>query len=159
MDMGDKKLEKLVKKYLILRDSVEDERVNQILDKIIRGEKINKGEMSFLEKFESISNSNLKDYSHISKNMIFEIVQGLLIKSISVICDLTDKNGKINDEIFRLENNFEENNCKIFLKRGEFCFLYDNFLYNLIYNVEKSFYSLTIQDEYFEKITVGKNED
>jgi hypothetical protein len=148
-----------LKKYLVIKDSIQDNRVNQILEKIIIGKKLTKEDNSFLEKFDHIINLELKDYSHLSKNMCVEIMRGLIDKGIRIICDLTDRNGKLNEVIIKLENNFEENNCKIILKNGEIAYLYDNFLYNLIYNVKKNYYSLTIQDEYFEKITVDKNED
>jgi hypothetical protein len=148
-----------LKKYLVIKDSIQDNRVNQILDKILVGKKLTKEETSFLEKFEHIINLELKDYSHLSKNMCVDIIQNLMSKGIKIICDLTDRNGKINEQISKFENSFEENNCKIFLKSGEIFYLQDNFLYNLIYNVRKNYYSLTIQDEYFEKITIDKNED
>ena len=37
--------------------------------------------------------------------------------------------------------------------------LQDKFLYNLIYSVKKNEYSLQEHDEYFEKLTVGRDEN
>ena len=150
---------KNLKKYLIIKDSLQDSRVNQILEKILVGKKLTKEETLFLDRFEYIINLELKDYSHLSKNMCVEIIENLMSKNIKIICDLTDRDGKINEQVINLENNFQENSCKVILKCGEICYLQDNFLYNLIYNVKKNYYSLTIQDEYFEKITIDKNED
>ena len=148
-----------LKKYLVIKDSIQDNRVNQILDKILIGKKLTKEDNSFLNKFDHIINLELKDYSHLSKNMCVDIIENIFSKKIKIICDLTDRNGKFNDEIINVQNKFEDNKCEIYMKKGEICFLYDNFLYNLIYNVTKNYYSLTIQDEYFEKITIDKNED
>lgn len=148
-----------LKKYLVIKDSIQDNRVNHILDKILVGKKLTKEDNSFLDKFDHIIDLELKDYSLLSKNMCVEVIKNLIDKEIKIICDLTDRDGKLNEMILKIENNFEENNCKIILKNGEITYLYDNFLYNLIYNVRKNYYSLTIQDEYFEKITIDKNED
>ena len=55
-------------------------------------------------------------------------------------------------EIVKIENNFEEETCKITMIHDEHHKLHDKFLYNLIYNIKKDEYSLEEQDEYFEKI-------
>lgn len=154
-----KKTKESLKKYLVIRNTIQDSTVNIILDKILVGEKLTKEETTFLEKFDLVINYDLKDYSHISKNMAFEIIESILKKDIKVICDLEDRDGKFGDEITKLKNDFEGNRCEIFLRKGEKCYLEDKFLYNLYYNINKNNYSLTVQDEYFEKITIDKNED
>ncbi len=156
---SDKKKTNSLKKYLVLKNSISDSRVNSILDKILVGGKLTKEENSFLDKFDFMINFDLKDYSYISKNMAVEIIESLLKKNIEIICDLEDRDGKFGDGIVKIKNNFEGNRCEIYLKKGEKCYLEDKFLYNLFYNINKNNYSLTIQDEYFEKITIDKNED
>ncbi len=156
---SDKKKTNSLKKYLVLKNSISDSRVNSILDKILVGGKLTKEENSFLDKFDFMINFDLKDYSYISKNMAVEIIESLLKKNIEIICDLEDRDGKFGDGIVKIKNNFEGNRCEIYLKKGEKCYLEDKFLYNLFYNINKNNYSLTVQDEYFEKITIEKNED
>ncbi len=156
---SDKKKTNSLKKYLVLKNSISDSRVNSILDKILVGGKLTKEENSFLDKFDFMINFDLKDYSYISKNMAVEIIESLLKKNIEIICDLEDRDGKFGDVIVKIKNNFEGNRCEIYLKKGEKCYLEDKFLYNLFYNINKNNYSLTVQDEYFEKITIDKNED
>lgn len=156
---SDKKKTNSLKKYLVLKNSISDSRVNSILDKILVGGKLTKEENSFLDKFDFMINFDLKDYSYISKNMAVEIIESLLKKNIEIICDLEDRDGKFGDGIVKIKNNFEGNRCEIYLKKGEKCYLEDKFLYNLFYNINKNNYSLTVQDEYFEKITIDKNED
>jgi hypothetical protein len=146
------------KKYLNLRDSFHDKSLNQILDKILFKQKLNQDEVDYLEKYNDILKLEIKDYYYISKNLTSDLIKSLIEKKIKVICNLEDRNGRFDDEIINLEGNFEDNKSKIFLKRGETCYLEDRFLYNLFYKVEKKYYSLVVQDEYFEKIKVG-NED
>jgi DNA invertase Pin-like site-specific DNA recombinase len=69
-----------------------------------------------------------------------------------VICDLHDRDGKIGIQIIEMQNDFERDFSEIKLKDGMILKLEDKFLYNIIYNIKKNLYSLTEQDEYFEKI-------
>lgn len=146
------------KKYLSLRDSFHDKKLNQILDKILFKQKLNKEETDYLDKYNEIMKLEIKDYYYISKNFTSDLINSFLEKQIKVICNLEDRDGKFDDEIIKLENNFEDNKAKISMKRGETCYLEDRFLYNLFYKIEKKYYSLNIQDEYFEKIEI-ENED
>jgi hypothetical protein len=148
-----------LKKYLVLRDSIQDIRVNQILDKILIGRKLTKEENAFLDKLEHVIDYKIKDYLYLSKNMCVELISDLMARNFKIICDLTDRNGKLSESIIKIENNFEEDCCILHLEKGETANLYEKFLYNLNYNVKKNHYVLTIQDEYFEKITIDKNED
>ncbi len=153
------KLEQNFKKFLVIRNSIQDEKVNSILDKILLGKKLFKLEKRFLTNLEEILKHDLKDYSHLSKNMTVEILESLLNKKIKVICDLTDRDGKIGEEIISIQNNFLKNNCSLNLKNLNEVELLDKFLYNLNYYLLRHEYSLTIQDEYFEKIFIDKDEN
>jgi len=88
----------------------------------------------------------------LSKNVAFKRVKQLLDSQKKVICDLHDRDGKIGLQIIDIENDIEKDFCKVILKEGVIAKLKDNFLYNIIYNLKKNLYSLTEQDEYFEKI-------
>ena len=145
-------------KYLSLRESIKDDEVNRILEKIIAKEKLSNKEEEFLKRYDNIIESDLKDLSHLSKNMVFDKITKLLENKKKVICDLYDKNGQINDEIISIHNDFEHEECILDLKHGETAKLSDRFLYNIEYDIKKDIYSLKSQDEYFEKISV-ENED
>jgi hypothetical protein len=145
-------------KYLILKESIKDDELNRILDKISSKQKLTDREQEFLSKYDQLLDSDLTDFSHLSKNTAFEKISELLDKGKKVICDLYDKNGKIDDEIISVENNFENDACVLNLKHGDDAQLYDRFLYNISYDFNHDTYSLTSQDEYYEKIPV-KNED
>lgn len=154
-----KKTDQNLKKFLIIQNTIQDEIVNQILDKILIGEKLKKSESNFLKRFDEIIEFDLKDYSYISKNMTVEIIDSLLSKKIQVICDLTDRDGKIGSEIISIDNNFIDNSCELTLKNKSKIELNDRYLYNLTYKLIKHHYSLTTQDEYFEKILINQDED
>ena len=145
-------------KYLTLRESVKDDELNRILDKISSHQKLTSREEEFLSKYDQIMDKDLTDMSHLSKNTVFDKISELLEKGKKVICDLYDKEGKINDEIVSIENDYENETSILHLKHGNANELSDRFLYNINYNFNKDCYSLNIQDEYFEKLPI-KNED
>jgi len=141
-------------KYLTLRESVKDDELNRILDKISSHQKLTSREEEFLSKYDQIMDKDLTDMSHLSKNTAFDKVSELLDKGKKVICDLYDKDGQINDEIVSIENDFENDTCLLFLKHGDEAQLHDRFLYNINYDFNHDTYSLSSQDEFFEKIPV-----
>lgn len=145
-------------KYLTLRESVKDDELNRILDKISGHQKLNSREEDFLKKYDQIVDSDISDLTHLSKNTTFEKIKELLSKNKKVICDLYDKEGKINDEIVSIENDYENETSILHLKHGNTNELSDRFLYNINYDFNKDCYSLNVQDEYFEKLPI-KNED
>jgi len=141
-------------KYLSLRESIKDEEMNRILEKISAHENLSDIEKLFLKKYDEIVESDLKDLSHLSKNLAFDKISKLLERGKKVICDLYDKDGQINDEIISIHNDFEHEECILDLKHGERAILSDRFLYNIDYDIKKDIYSVKVQDEYFEKIKV-----
>ena len=140
------------------KDSTKDIEVNRILDKIISKKKLSQVEQEFLDKFDAIIESDLKTLSHLSSSQVAERILYLLNKNKTIICDLYDRNGKINDEIKDICIDFINTDFSIKLKHGDVVKLSDKFLYVLDYNIKKNTYSLSAVDEYFEKITIN-NED
>ena len=144
--------------YFNLRESLKEVELNQILDKISKKMKLTYGEESFLGKFGKVKDDDLKDYKMLSMQSTFEKISDLINNNKKVICDLYDKNGKIGIQIISIYNDYENEICILELKNGEKIDLKDNYLYNIIYNIQKDSYSLEAEDEFFEKIPV-KNED
>ena len=139
-------------KYYLLGESLKEIEMNKILEKISRKKDLTKREKSFLELYNETSDDDTRDYMMLSKNVAFKRVRQLLDSEKKVICDLHDRDGKIGLQIFDIENHIENDFCIITLKDGSSVKLEDKFLYNIIYNIKKNFYSLTEQDEYYEKI-------
>jgi hypothetical protein len=146
-----RKIERMIKYYLF-KESVKDMELNKIKDKINKRKSLTKREINFLELYQSTTKEDLKDFLYLSKNTTFSKILELLESGIKVICNLHDKNGKFGMEIIKIENNFEDETCKITMVHDEHHKLHDKFLYNLIYNTKRKEYSLEEQDEYFEKI-------
>ena len=139
--------------YSLLKESLKDDHLNDILDKIKMGIGLSESELNFIQKYEIMSESDLQDHSHLTKNQVFEKVCKYLERDKTVICDLYDKDGKINDRIISISNLFEDDCCILSLKHGDNVKIYDRFLYKISYNIKKDHYCLEIQSEFFEKIT------
>jgi hypothetical protein len=146
-------------KYLSLRESVKDDELNRILDKISSHQKLSDREEQFLAKFDQVVDTDLSDMSHLSKNTAFDKVSNLLERGKKVICDLYDKDGQINDQIISVENDFESETCILNLKHGDEAELNDRFLYTINYDFSHDTYSLRSQDEFFEKLPVKSDEN
>jgi hypothetical protein len=145
-------------KYLSLRESVKDVELNYILDKINEQKKLTTREEEFLSKYDSILDSDFSEFYQLSKNDTFLKVSNLLNNKKKVICDLYDRNGRIEDDIISIHNDFEDEKSIMNLKHGEVAYLYDRFLYDIKYDFQKDVYSLCSGEEFFEKISIN-NED
>jgi hypothetical protein len=151
MEAKNMKIKKLIKYYL-LGESIKEIELNRILDKINSKKKLSDKEISFLNLYQDTREEDMKDFMFLSKNSTYSRIKDLLDKNKKVICDLHDRDGKIGLRIINVENDFEDDECVLFLKGDETFTLEDKYLYNLIYNTKKDEYSLQEQDEYFEKI-------
>lgn len=129
-----------------LYNSVKEIELDKILEKITNKLSITNSEKDFLKNFDLIKESEIKDYSLLSKTFIESIIKELLDKNIKVICNLSDRNGKINSPIISIENGI------LVAKIGNRVKLTDDKLYNLIYNLKRKEYSLELAGEYYEVI-------
>lgn len=144
--------------YLNLSESLKEVELNKILDKISKSINLSSKEKEFLGKYDSIKDDDLKDFKMLSLQSTFEKLQGLIDNNKKVICNLIDRNGKIGIQIISIYSDYENEVYILNLKNGEKIELKDNYLYNIIYNLQKDNYSLEAGEEFFEKIPV-KNED
>ena len=151
------KIKKIIKYYL-LGESLREIELNRILDKIGKKKKLSERERNFLDLYQSTREDEMKDFMLLSKNATYAKVKDLLENDKRVICNLEDNNGKFGLLITSIENDFEEDNCIIYMRGGEKHSLEDRYLYNIIYNIKKDEYSLESQDEYFEKIEAGNDD-
>jgi hypothetical protein len=153
------KIKRLIKYYL-LGESLKELEMNRILDKISRKVKLTDRERGFLELYNSTVNKpEDKDWMMLSKSATSTKVKELIESKRKVICDLHDRNGKIGLQIIDVIDSIEDEFSVLELKGEEKHKLQDKFLYNLIYSVKKNEYSLQEHDEYFEKLTVERDED
>lgn len=145
------KIKKLLK-YYFLNKSLKEIEMDRILEKISTKKIITVRENKFLELYNQSRSDESKDFMLLSKNSVFKKVKDFLLREKVVICDLTDRDGKIGEVISNIENSIEEETCKVTIRSGKSANLYDRYLYNLIYNIKKNQYSLQEHDEYYEKI-------
>jgi len=149
------KIKRLVK-YYFLNESLKEIEMNRILEKISKKLKLTDRENGFLQLYNQTKVDDTKDFMLLSKNVVFKKVKEFLSKNKVVICDLSDRDGKIGEVISDIENNIEDDICRVTTKNGNSINLYDRYLYNLIYSIKKNQYSLQEHDEYYEKIEVKK---
>ena len=126
--------------------------MNKILDKISKKLKLTERENRFLQLYNQTKVDETRDFMLLSKNFAFRKVKEFLSNKKIVICDLTDRDGKINEPILNINNDIESDVCQVYMKGGLVKELHDKYLYNLIYNNKKNYYSLQEHDEYYEKI-------
>jgi hypothetical protein len=144
--------------YLNLSESLKEVELNKILDKISKSINLSSKEKEFLGKYDNIKEDDLKDFKMLSLQSTFEKLQGLIDNNKKVICNLIDRNGKIGIQIISIYSDYENEVYILNLKNGEKIELKDNYLYNIIYTLQKDIYSLETEEEFFEKLPV-RNED
>lgn len=135
------------------KDNLKISELNQILDKISIQKELSEQEKNFLDHYDKILEDEIKDYNFLSLLDLFYILCRI---NKTIICDIKDKQGKINSQILSVEYNHDD--CKILLglKHGSFV-LTDNFLYKLTYEFKHDNYSLDIQNEFYEKINLDND--
>jgi hypothetical protein len=144
--------------YLNLSESLKEIELNKILDKISKSISLSSKEKEFLGKYDNINDDDLKDFKMLSLQSTFEKLQKLIDVNKKVICNLIDKNGRIGIQITSLYSDYENEVYILNLKNGEKIELKDNYLYNIIYNLQRDTYYLETEEEFFEKLPV-RNED
>lgn len=144
-------IKKMIKHY-ILGESLKEIEISRILEKICKKSKLTEKEKGFLDLYNQTQKMEDKDFMLLSKSVVSTRVKELLDMKKKVICNLHDRDGKIGLPILDVLNDYEDEVSYVLMNAGLKHQLHDKFLYNLIYNVNKNFYSLEEQDEYFEKI-------
>jgi hypothetical protein len=134
------------------KDNSKINELNQILDKMSLEGKLSDREKDFLDHFDTIQDNELQDYNYLSLLDLFYILTKI---NKIVICDIKDKQGKINDQVMSMEYNHDDCIITLGLKHGTFE-LTDNFLYRLMYQFKNDNYSLDIESEYYEKINLDR---
>jgi len=126
--------------------------LNQILDKISDDKRLSHRETDFLTNYVQIKSDDIRDYNYLTLLDLFYIIHKI---NKTIICDIKDKQGKIGDQIIKVD--YDQNNCIIILelKHGSIK-LTDNNLYKLSYQFKHDNYSLDIESEYYEKINLEK---
>ncbi len=120
-------------------ESLKNDRLNDLLGKISAGQTLSDSEKKFLDNYESISDDDLRDYTHLSISEVYDKVGNLL-----------DKNKKVLYKEKELEDvrYIKDDICLITF--SDIIKLKDNFSYSILHNEDDS-YTVVEQDEFFEK--------
>lgn len=143
--------------YFKISESFKENELNNILDKISKKIKLTQKEEKFLSNYDKFDDSEIKDYRLLSLQSTFESIKKLLDNDKKIICNISDRNGKIGIEIDNVFNDYEKEACLVSLSNGDKFKLKDNFSYNIIYNFENDSYSLETEDEFFEKLPINND--
>lgn len=133
--------------------------LNWILDKMAKGIPVLEREGRFLNDYESIKDIDLSDLTHLSKNDVVTRIHRLISEKKKVMCELYDKDGRIDDEIVDTKNDFEKEVSYLITKHGELVKVFDRFFYNLEYRFKNDTYYLYQGEEFVEKIEVRNEEN
>lgn len=126
---------------------IKNRELNRILDKITSKDNLSSNEKEFMEHYSDLNELDIQDYSYLSSNVIKNKIINLIEQNHVVICNLNDRDGLIGEKIISVKDDIlKTDHFEIQIK--------DNVLYNLIYNIEYNFYSIEVQDEYYEKLYV-----
>lgn len=142
-------------KYYVLNEPLKQIEMNNILEKVSKKIKLTDREANFLRLYNRTRED--RDFMLLSKNTVYKKVKDFLSKERVVICDLTDRDGRIGLPIIDIKNDIESDSCQVYMKSGLTKELHDKYLYNLIYNNRKNYYSLQEHDEYYEKIEANND--
>lgn len=142
-------------KYYVLNEPLKQIEMNNILEKVSKKIKLTDREANFLRLYNQTRED--RDFMLLSKNTVYKKVKDFLSKERVVICDLTDRDGRIGSPIIDIKNDIESDFCQVYMKSGLTKELHDKYLYNLIYNNRKNYYSLQEHDEYYEKIEANND--
>jgi hypothetical protein len=114
-----------------MNESVKEDELNRILDKMSDGKTLTEIEKKFLSMFSKTDEDDYKDFQYLTKNDAFEKIKNILSEGRKIICDLYEKN-KVGIEIVSVYNQFDSESCYIVLnemKRQETSTISSNKVY------------------------------
>lgn len=144
--------------YFKINESLKEDRLNKILDKTSSGTTLSKTDKDFLDQYDKKTDSDVMDSRMLSRETTFEKIRSLLDENKRVICNINYIESDEN-QIVEIFNNFEQETSILTLSNNKRFKLKDNFLYNIIYNIDKDEYSLEVESEFYEKIPVKNDEN
>lgn len=138
-------------KMNLINESIKDKYLNYLLDKISDGNKINKDQTDFLNNFKDINDKYIKDYTYTTHFNTYLTIMDLLNNNTQILYKIKDNMDDFDQKINNISRDVDDK-IYITLNNGNKKEIKDNFLYNLNFNIDTFEYSLSQQDEYFEKI-------
>ena len=134
-----------------VNENIKNTYLNHLLDKLSDGKSLNKPQLYFLNNIDDIKDIHIKDHKYKTNYDTYLMMMDILSNNITIKYSIKDDIDSFGQNILEI---FRNNDDKIIIKleNNKEKEIKDNFLYNIIFNIDKFEYELVEQDEYFEKI-------
>ena len=134
-----------------VNENIKNTYLDHLLDKLSGGEKLNKSQMYFLKNIDNIKDTHIKDHKYKTNYDTYLMIMDILENNIKIKYGIKDDISSFGQYILKVYRN-NDDKIVIKLENNKEKEIKDNFLYNMIFNIDKFEYELIEQDEYFEKI-------
>ena len=134
-----------------VNENIKNTYLNHLLDKLSDGLTLNKSQLYFLNNIDNIKDTYIKDHKYKTNYDTYLMMMDILSNNITIKYSIKDDIDSFGQNILEI---FRNNDDKIIIKleNNKEKEINDNFLYNMIFNIDRFEYELVEQDEYFEKI-------
>ncbi len=134
-----------------VNENIKNTYLNHLLDKLSDGLTLNKSQLYFLNNIDNIKDTYIKDHKYKTNYDTYLMMMDILSNNITIKYSIKDDIDSFGQNILEI---FRNNDDKIIIKleNNKEKEIKDNFLYNMIFNIDRFEYELVEQDEYFEKI-------
>lgn len=135
----------------LVNENIKNTYLNHLLDKLSDGKRLNTSQLYFLNNIDDIKDIHIKDHKYKTNYDTYLMIMDILDNKINIRYGIKDDVDSFGENIIKIYRN---NDDKIIIKleNNKEKEIKDNFLYNMIFNIDRFEYELVEQDEYFEKI-------
>ena len=134
-----------------VNENIKNTYLNHLLDKLSDGLTLNKSQLYFLNNIDNIKDTYIKDHKYKTNYDTYLMIMDVLNNNITIKYGIKDDIDSFGENIIKIYRN-DDDKIIIKLENNKEKEIKDNFLYNIIFNIDKFEYELFEQDEYFEKI-------
>lgn len=135
----------------LVNENIKNTYLNHLLDKLSDGKRLNTSQLYFLNNIDKVKDSYIKDHKYKTNYDIYLVMMDILDNNINIKYGIKDDIDSFGQKITKVYRN-NDDQIIIKLENNKEKEIKDNFLYNMIFNIDKFEYELVEQDEYFEKI-------
>ena len=134
-----------------VNENIKNTYLNHLLDKLSDGLTLNKSQLYFLNNIDNIKDTYIKDHKYKTNYDTYLMMMDILSNNITIKYSIKDDIDSFGQNILEIFRN-DDDKIIIKLENNKEKEIKDNFLYNMIFNIDRFEYELVEQDEYFEKI-------
>jgi len=135
----------------LVNENIKNTYLNHLLDKLSDGKRLNKSQLYFLNNIDKIKDSYIKDHKYKTNYDIYLVMMDILDNKTTIRYGIKDNIDSFGEKITKVYRN-NDDQIIIELENNKEKEIKDNYLYNIVFNIDKFEYEFMEQDEYFEKI-------